>query len=312
MTKRRGIAVAQMGPIARSEERASAVRRMVALLHEAHGRGADLVVFPEIALTSFFPRWYLEDPAEIDAFFEDEVPNGATKPLFEAAAQAGVAFSFGYAERVREAKGFRYFNTAVLVDRLGRIAGKYRKIHLPGHMEHEPGRPWQNLEKRYFEVGDLGFGVFGLDGMRAGMCICNDRRWPETWRVLGLKGAELVCLGYNTPLHNPPVPQHDHLTSFHHLLSLQAGAYQNGVFVAAAAKAGFEEGSMLLGQSCIVAPTGEIIAMSSTIGDEVITAACDFSICEDIRREMFNFAAHRRPEHYGIIVEGADPAQPAS
>ena len=134
------------------------------------------------------------------------------------------------------------------------------------------------------------------------MCICNDRRWPETWRVLGLQGAELVCLGYNTPTHYPPVPQHDHLNSFHHLLSLQAGAYQNGLWVAAAAKAGLEEGCMLLGHSAIVAPTGEIVAMSSTLEDELITAAVDLDRCREIREHIFNFALHRRPEHYGIIA----------
>ena len=302
MARRMVVAVAQLGPIGRAETRVSAVRRMLALLREAKGRGAALVVFPELALTTFFPRWYLEDERELDAFYETEMPNAATAPLFEAAAGLGIGFYLGYAELDRSGPRPVRYNSSVLVDPAGRIVGKYRKVHLPGHAEHEPWRPFQHLEKRYFTPGDLGFPVFEAMGGRLGMCICNDRRWPETWRVMGLGGAELVCLGYNTPTHNPPVPQHDHLNSFHHLLSLQAGAYQNGLWVAAAAKAGLEEGCMLLGHSAIVAPTGEVVAMSSTVEDELITAAVDLDRCRELREHIFNFALHRRPEHYGIIA----------
>ena len=75
-----------------------------------------------------------------------------------------------------------------------------------------------------------------------GMCICNDRRWPETYRVMGLQGVEMVLLGYNTPLHNPPSPSTTSIAWFHHLLSMQAGAYQNGTWVVGVAKGGAEEG----------------------------------------------------------------------
>ena len=93
---------------------------------------------------------------------------------------------------------------------------------MPGHAENEPWRPFQHLEKLYFETGDLGFPVWRTMGGIMGMCICNDRRWPETYRVMGLKGVELVMLGYNTPIHLPPVPQHDHLNYFHNHLVMQA------------------------------------------------------------------------------------------
>lgn len=293
------LAVAQMGPIAAAESRASAVARLVEMLREAKGRGASLVVFPELALTTFFPRWHEEDPAWIDRWFEREMPSPETRPLFEAAAALGVGFHLGYAELTPEG---RHFNTAILVDQAGRIAGKYRKIHLPGHETHEPWRPFQHLEKRYFEKGDLGFPVFDALGGRIGMCICNDRRWPETWRMLALGGAELVCLGYNTPLHYPPAPEHDHLQYFHNALSLQAGAYQNGLWAAGAAKAGREEGCELIGGSLIVAPTGEIAAQAVTQGDEVITAKVDLDRCAEIRANVFNFRLHRQPGEYGALT----------
>lgn len=297
------VGAAQLGPIAKDEPRASAVERMIALMQQAKRKGCALVVFPELALTTFFPRWFMEEQAEIDAFFETDMPNPATAPLFGEARRLGIAFYLGYAELVREARRVRRFNTSLLVDGGGAIVGKYRKVHLPGHAEYEPWRAFQHLEKRYFEPGDLGFPVWRALGGVVGMCICNDRRWPETYRVMGLQGVELVLLGYNTPAHYPPVPQHDHLQAFHHHLVMQAGAYQNGTWVVAVAKAGREEGCDLIGHSAVVAPTGEIVAMSSTLADELIVYDCDLDRCAEIKDNVFNMALHRQPQHYRPIAE---------
>lgn len=309
MTRSLSVAAAQLGPIARDEPRASAVARMVALMEEARGRGATLVVFPELALTTFFPRWWMEDAAELDTFFERAMPSPETQPLFDAARRLGIGFHLGYAELTPEG---RRFNTAILVGPDGAILGTYRKIHLPGHAEHEPWRPFQHLEKRYFEKGDLGFPVFDAFGGRVGICICNDRRWPETWRMLGLGGAELVVLGYNTPAHYPPAPEHDHLQYFHNALSLQAGAYQNGLWAVGVAKAGHEEGSDLIGGSLIVAPTGEIVAQATTLADEVIAARIDLERCAEIRRNIFDFARHREPGEYTRITDAPAIVSPRS
>jgi predicted amidohydrolase len=303
------VAAAQLGPIARSETRSLVVKRLLALLAEAHGRGADLVVFPELALTTFFPRWWMEDQAEIDAFFEREMPGPETLPLFDEARRLGIGLCLGYAELVADGGGTRRFNTSMLVDKAGRLVGKYRKIHLPGHAEHEPWRAFQHLEKRYFDVGDLGWPVWRAFGGLFGMCICNDRRWPETYRVMGLQGVEMILLGYNTPAHNPPAPEHDILGAFHNHLVMQAGAYQNGTWVVGVAKCGREEGCDLLGQSAIIAPSGEIAAMCTTLGDELATVRCDLDATRSYKDTVFNFARHRRPEHYRMIVErtGAEP-----
>ena len=303
MTRSLPLAVAQLGPIARDEPRTSAVKRMITLLQKAEDAGSKLVVFPELALTTFFPRWYFENQADVDAFFETDMPNADTEPLFDAAARAGIAFYLGYAELIYDNDTIRRFNTSILVDQAGEIVGKYRKIHLPGHREHEPDFPFQHLEKRYFETGDLGFPVFNTLNTTLGMCICNDRRWPETYRMLGLQGVELVLLGYNTPVHYPRAPEFDHLQDFHNHLSLQAGAYQNGTWVAAAAKAGREENCDLIGGSCIVAPSGEIVARCETLADELITWDCDLDLCQTIQNNIFNFALHREPENYGLIVQ---------
>ena len=303
------VGAAQLGPIARRDSRSDVVKRLVSLLGQAHARGCDLVVFPELALTTFFPRWWMEDQAEIDAFFEREMPGPDTRPLWDEAARLGLAFCLGYAELVRAGAALRRYNTSILVDRGGRLVGKYRKVHLPGHAAHEPWRPFQHLEKRYFNVGNLGFPVWRALGGVLGLCICNDRRWPETYRVMGLQGVEMILLGYNTPVHNPPAPEHDLLGSFHNHLVMQAGAYQNGTWVVGVAKCGKEEGCDLIGQSAVIAPSGEIVALAATLGDELITARCDLDLTRSFKETIFNFALHRRPEHYRLIVEraGAEP-----
>ena len=235
--------------------------------------------------------------------FEREMPNAATQPLFDCARELGIGFYLGFAELAVEGGVTHHFNTSILVDKSGRIIGKYRKVHLPGHAEHEPSRPFQNLEKRYFEVGNLGFPVFRAFGGIVGMAICNDRRWPETYRVMGLQGVEMVVLGYNTPVHNPPSPEHDNLAHFHNALVMQAGAYQNGCWVVGVAKAGDEDGVRQIGNSIIVAPSGEIVAACSTEGDELAIARCDLDLTLSYKNTTFNFAKHRQPQAYRLIVE---------
>lgn len=305
------VGAAQLGPIQRSDGRVRVVSRLVELLKQAAGHGCNLVVFPELALTTFFPRWWMTSQDEIDAFFEREMPSNETAPLFNAAQAAGIGFYLGFAELERTGPVTRRFNTSILVDPSGKIVGRYRKIHLPGHAEHEPWRAFQHLEKRYFEVGDLGWGVWRTMGGHMGMCICNDRRWPETYRVMGLKDVEMVLLGYNTPRHNPTAPEHDRLSEFHNQLAMQGGAYANGTWVVGVAKAGVEEGCELIGGSSIIAPTGEVIGQALTQDDELVVARCDLDLTRSYKATTFNFARHRQPDQYRLIVERTGAVPPA-
>src|SRR6185503_3351677 len=310
MTRIITVGAAQLGPIQRADGRARVVARMLELLRQAAEHKCNLVVFPELALTTFFPRWWMTDQEEIDGFFEREMPSNETAPLFSEAQRLGVGFSLGFAEIERRGATVHRFNTSILVDAAGKIVGKYRKIHLPGHAAHEPQRAFQHLEKRYFEVGDLGFGVWKTMGGNFGMCICNDRRWPETYRVMGLQNVEMIVLGYNTPRHNPPAPDHDHLSDFHNRLSMQGGAYANATWVVGVAKAGVEEGCELIGGSCIVAPTGQIVAQALTLGDELVVARCDLDLGQSYKRTTFNFGRHRQPAQYRLIVERTGAEEP--
>ena len=301
---------AQLGAIQKTDSRESVVARMITLLDQAGESGCHLVVFPELALTTFFPRWYMANQADVDAWFEREMPGPVTRPLFERATAMEIAISFGYAELTPDGA---HFNTSLLTDRKGNIVAKYRKVHLPGHDEFDPERTHQHLEKRYFDPGDLGFPVWrALDGV-IGMCICNDRRWPETFRVMGLQGVELVMLGFNTPTTNSQKSDEPLETRMHqHHLSLQAGAYQNSTWVVAVAKAGSEDGHPLMGGTCIVNPDGLIVAELEGVDDGLIVHDCDLEITQFGKETMFNFARHRRIEHYGLITSQTEAIAPAA
>jgi len=313
VTRSFNVGAAQLGPIGRNETRESVVNRLLTLLRRGAAYGCELVVFPELALTTFFPRWFLDegdesgiagDTTELDSFYETSMPSPTTQPLFDEAKRLGIGFCLGYAELTPD--GHRY-NTYVLVDHSGDIVGHYRKVHIPGHETHEPWRKFQHLERRYFEESPNGFDVFEAFGGTIGMAICNDRRWPETYRVMGLQGAEMILIGYNTPLDYAPDPSQNPLQSFHNQLVMQAGAYQNGTWVVGVAKGGVEEGVESLAQSMIIAPSGQIVAQATSIDDELITARCDLDMCDRYKKTLFDFDRYRRPDMYQLISSTAAP-----
>lgn len=301
------VAGAQMGPTQKTDTRESVMQRMLALVEGAARRGAHIVVFPELCLTPFFPRWYYETLDEVDQWFETQWPPAGMQAVLDRASALGLMIQFSYAEKDVDK---RRFNTASLISRYGQEVLKYRKIHLPGHADYIAERPLQHLEKRYFEVGDLGFPVQrinmeGIATFNAGMLLCNDRRWPEAWRELGMQEVDIVMIGYNTPVANLDVSheQPPHLKVLQSNIVVQAGCYQNNCFGVSVAKAGVEAGHPMFGSSVIVNPFGEIIAQASTWKDELIVADCDLSLCQVNRASTFNFQAHRRPEHYRRIVD---------
>ena len=292
------LAAAQMGPVQRDHSRDDVVERLIHLLRQAAEQGADVVAFPELALTTFFPRWHvpLED---VEHYYETEMPNRFTKPLWDEAARLGVGFSLGYAWKQEDG---RRFNAYHLVERDGRTVGVFRKVHIPGHVEHEPWRDFQHAERHYFEPGD-DFPVWRAFGGLFGMAICNDRRWSETYRVMGLQGVEVILIGYNTPLHYAPDPTQNSLKAFHNHLVMQAGAYQNGTFIVGVAKGGVEEGVESLAHSAIVAPSGQIITQAVTTGDEVIVARVDLDLTNSYKQTLFDFDTYRIPQAYWRIGE---------
>ena len=299
MTRIVTVGAAQLGPVQRADTREAVVDRLLTLLRQGHDAGCDLVAFPELALTTFFPRWYSEDQDEIDAWFEHEMPSPATKPLFDEARALRMGFSLGFAELTPDG---HHYNSQILVERDGSVVAVYRKVHIPGHEANEPWRPFQHLERYYFEPGPDGFGAWRAFGGIVGMMLCNDRRWPESYRVMGLQGVELILCGYNTPIHYAPDPSQDILQGFHNALVMQAGAYQNGTWMVGVAKGGVEEGVDGLAQSCIIAPSGQIVAQAYTAADELVVARCDLDRCQRYQGTLFDFDRYRRPEMYTRIT----------
>ncbi|EME38987.1 hypothetical protein DOTSEDRAFT_39176 [Dothistroma septosporum NZE10] len=327
MARNLRLAAAQMGATHRTSAREDTLQRMIKLLDEAALKGAEVVLFPEIAFTTFFPRHLIEDQAELDSFFEhgDITTAPKTAPLFERARFHGIDISIGFAEACDN--GDR-FNTSIYYHAKSRsILAKYRKIHLPGDFEpfSDPDATNQ-LEKRYFKPGNLGFEAFRVPRLAndsepiLGMMICNDRRWPEAWRCLGLQGVEVVLCGYNTAgfaphlwggdtNQDPEAAEQDAL--FHHKLTMQSNSYMNATFSACAARCGLDDGKYnLIGGSCIVDPEGKMLAEAQTQEDEVIMADCDLDMCRRGKTRTFDFARHRRVEHYSRIVEQTGVIEP--
>ena len=314
MTSRKvKIAAAQIGSVHRDADRKKTLNRLISLLEEAAAEEVKLVLFPEIALTTFFPRYLFQSQDDLDPFFErgDEMANSPhLKPLFDKAHTLNVDVCVGFAERTPEGKGYNtcvYYSSA-----LNQVISKYRKVHLPGTKEPlENPDAVNQLEKRYFEPGDLGFQAFRApdlipNAIRAntaapqadttgqgdailGMMICNDRRWPEAWRCYGLQGVELVLCGYNTNGWAPDLrgikkdmtrEEAERDSLFHHHLVMQSNSYMNSCFSVCAARCGMDDGKYsLIAGSCIVDPEGYIIADTKTKGDELAVAEIDLEDC---------------------------------
>jgi Predicted amidohydrolase len=146
-----------------------------------------------------------------------------------------------------------------------------------------------------------------------GMMICNDRRWPEAWRVLGLQGVELVCVGYNSAAYDPNggVSEDAALRTFHSNLVVQANAYMNATWAIAVAKAGNEDGSGLIGGSCIVDPERPDRRRSRDAGGRDHRRRPRPRSLPPGQGQDVQFRAHRRPEQYTAITARAGVVEPA-
>ncbi|MET0904726.1 MAG: nitrilase-related carbon-nitrogen hydrolase, partial [Tardiphaga sp.] len=120
---------------------------------------------------------------------------------------------------------------------------------------------------------------------------------------MGLQGVEMVLIGYNTPSFNSQKgSEGPEKRLFHNRLAVQAGAYQNSCWVVSVAKAGDEDGFPLIGGSLIVNPDGEVVVEARTDGDELLVHPCDLDDTVFGKKTIFDFARHRRIEHYGRIT----------
>lgn len=272
------VAVVQMEP--RFGETDDNVARSIGFIEEAAGKGAQLVVLPELCNTGYV----FQSRAEARSLAE-EIPDGpSTKAWMEAAARLGLHIVAGITERAGE----NLFNSAVIVGPSGLI-GRYRKMHLWGD------------EALYFAPGDLGFPVFDTPLGRIGCHICYDCWFPESFRLAALQGAEIMCV----PTNWVPIPGQDPSREAMANIIVMAAAHSNSVFVAAANRVGTERGQPFIGQSLVVSHTGwPVSGPASPNKEEVLIAKINLA---DARRKRnwnaFNqILRDRRTDAYGEML----------
>ncbi|MBW3541252.1 MAG: carbon-nitrogen hydrolase family protein [Planctomycetes bacterium] len=258
--------------------------RIERFLRQAAENGAELVIFPECAVTG-----YCFDSLEEAWPLAQSVPGPATKRLGLVCVETGVYAVFG----LLEADGERVFNTAVLVGPEG-VIGRYRKVHLP----------YLGVD-RYTTPGDGGFSVFAAGEVRVGMTICYDAAFPEASRVLALEGADLIVLPTNWP------PGAECMADF----AVNTRAMENAVYFAAVNRVGTERGFRFIGRSRICDPGGNTLAVAGE--DETILyaqiepeRARRKRIVRVPDKHIIDRMADRRPEMYSRLTQPHDLAGP--
>jgi predicted amidohydrolase len=287
------IAAAQLGPSAFRNgrvDKAENAKRILALLNEAVQKKVKIICFSELAFTPYFPAHWDWD---FDQCF-DQIPNELTQDIFSLTQQHPVSVLLPYGEF----DGVAYYNTVGVIHD-GQLIGKYRKIHIPSSFasKDKASEGPSNYEKQYFTPGNLGYPVFELHGVKVGIQICYDRFFPEGFRILALKGAQLIF----NPNALPIIGIGWRVTTWEPLL--QVRAFENNVFLVGINKAGDEKGLSFSGDSMILnAHGGSVIARSQTLDDELVVAEIDIDDIIEAKKSVPIFR-DRRPVQYGLIAD---------
>jgi N-carbamoylputrescine amidase len=265
----------------------------IAQIHAAAANKADLVILPELHLGPYFCQ--NEDYNHFD--LAQAIPGPTTAILADAAKQAGVVIVSTIFEK--RAPGL-YHNTAVVFDKDGSIAGKYRKMHIPD----DPGF----YEKYFFTPGDLGFTPIQTSIGKLGVLICWDQWYPEAARLMALAGAELLiyptAIGWD--MEDTEAEQQRQLEAW---VTVQRGhAVANGLPVIACNRIGFEKapdsdkGIQFWGNSFIAGPQGEILSRANATDDTLLTWTLDSARTERVR-QIWPFLRDRRIDAYTDITK---------
>lgn len=270
-----------------AKHKAAAIEKHERLIRDAKERGAQIVCLQEVFYGPYFcteqtPKWY-------DAV--ERIPDGPTIQMMRGLAEElGVVLIVPIYEE--EFSGI-YYNTAAVIDADGTYLGKYRKHHIPQVQAGPPGCGF--WEKYYFRPGNLGYPVFDTAFAKIGVYICYDRHFPEGARALGLAGAEIVF--------NPSATVAG-LSEYLWKLEQPAHAVANGYYVGAINRVGTEAPwnmGEFYGQSYLVDPRGEFVAMGSRNKDEVVIGVMDREVIREVRN-TWQFFRDRRPDSYDALV----------
>lgn len=256
--------------------------------------GAQLIVLQELHNSLYFCQ-----TENVDNFdLAEPIPGPSTEFYGDLARRLGVVIVTSLFEK--RAAGL-YHNTAVVMERDGSIAGKYRKMHIPDDPAY--------YEKFYFTPGDLGFHPIDTSVGRLGVLVCWDQWYPEAARLMALQGAELLiyptAIGYADS--DTPDEQERQREAW---TTVQRGhAVANGVPVITANRVGFEpdpsgqtKGISFWGSSMAVGPQGEMLWRAGRDEEESVVIDVDMSRCEQVRR-WWPFLRDRRIDKYGDILK---------
>lgn len=271
------------------QHKKSAVDKHLSMIYEAKQKGAQVVCLQELFYGPYFcaeqnARWY---------DLTEKVPDGPTTQLMQSVArETGMVLIVPLYEE--EITGL-YYNTAAVIDADGKFLGKYRKNHLP-HVQAGDNPETGFWEKYYFRPGNLGYPVFETAVGRIGVYICYDRHFPEGARALGLNGAEIVF--------NPSATVAG-LSKYLWKLEQPAHAVANGYFLGAINRVGVEAPWNMgdfYGESYLVDPRGQFVAMGSPDQSEVVMGDADLDLVREVRN-TWQFFRDRRPESYERLTD---------
>ncbi len=280
------LAAAQTGPVL-SDDWRDAVAGTCSMIEQAALRKADIVCFSELFMTPLFPNRLTHD---FDKFFV-ALPDPALQPVFDAAADHGIALVFPFGEK----DGRHYYNSCLVTDKQGRHVGIYRKTHIPAILPTDLPGGTGSYEKFYFSPGTE-FPVFDVCGTKLGIQICYDRKYPEGSRLLALKGAEILVMPICAATYGETKLRGNTWD-----VPLQARAYENGVYVVAINRAGDENGRRHIGRSMIVDPIGaDMIAIASNDAPELLVATVDLDNVAKAQTSL-PWWRDRRPELYAAL-----------
>jgi predicted amidohydrolase len=250
------------------------LRRLLRTMEEARRQGAELFCVPELALMPFFPQFARHDGA---AGYAEPIPGPTSDRIAAKARELGLVTVFN----MYEAADGRFFDSSPVYDADGSLCGVTRMVHITEYACFH--------ERAYYAEGDRGAPVYATAIGRIGVAICYDRHFPEYMRALGVHGAQLVVIPQAGALDEWPEGMYE--------AEVRTAAFQNGYFTALCNRVGAEERLTFAGESFVVAPTGEVLARGTRLGEELLVADLDLSACERSPARTL-FWRDRRPELY--------------
>jgi N-carbamoylputrescine amidase len=284
--KDRGTVVLGLVQMRCDEKPAENLERAVERIRGAARDGAELVCLQEL----FRSRYFCQREDVVRFRLAEPIPGPTVTKLARVAREAKVALVASLFEK--RADGV-YHNTAVVLDENGRIAGKYRKMHIPDDPLY--------YEKFYFTPGDLGFPSFATRRAKIGTLVCWDQWFPEGARLAALAGAEILFYPTAIGWLDGETAETNEAQRDAWETAQRGHAIANGVFVAAVNRVGREENLTFWGNSFVADPFGRVLARAAADREETLIVPCDLGRIDEVRTH-WPFLRDRRIDAYAPIT----------